>query len=338
MTFSALFDLEFRFRDIDKDGDPLVSLNTIVNWEDFRDDLADVYAKNPKSPAGRKPFDPLLMLKILILQSLYNLSDDAMEFQIKDRLSFMRFLGLGLGDRVPDAKTIWLFRQRLTDQERIETLFARFESVLQREGFAARKGQIIDASLVAAPRQRNSRKENRTIKNGEQPEGWSPEKARQKDTDARWTKKNKKTYFGYKNHICIDTKYKMIRLYAVTSASVHDSQIFEELLDETNTNREVWADSAYRSQESLELLSGLKFREHIQRKGRRNHPLTPREKRGNHTRAKTRARVEHIFGIQTMRARGNLMIRTIGLARARAKVGLRNLAYNLSRYAKLSTA
>jgi IS5 family transposase len=278
------------------------------------------------------------MLKILILQSLYNLSDDAAEFQIQDRLSFMRFLDLGLGKRVPDAKTIWLFRQRLTEQNRIEPLFARFEAVLQREGFAARKGQIIDASIVSAPKQRNSREENETIKNGETPKGWSDEKARQKDTDARWTQKNSNNYYGYKNHISIDAKHKMIRHYAVTPASTHDSQVFEELLDETNTNREVWADSAYRSQESIERLAALKYREHIQRKGRRNHPLTPREKRGNHTRAKTRARVEHVFGIQTMRAGGNLVIRTVGLPRARAKIGLRNLAYNLSRYAKLSIA
>ena len=337
MISNGLFDLEFRFRDIDKDGDPLLGLNALVDWEAFRDDLVDVYAKDRKSPAGRKAFDPLLMLKILILQSLYNLSDDATEFQIKDRLSFMRFLNLNLSDRVPDAKTIWLFRQRLTAQDRIESLFQRFESVLEREGFVARKGQIIDASIVEAPRQRNSRKENQAIKNGEQPEGWSDQKARQKDTDARWTKKNKKTYYGYKNHISVDVKHKMIRRYDVSAASVHDSQVFEELIDDTNTNRAVWADSAYRSQKLLDLLADLEFREHIQRRARRNHPLSLREKRGNHTRAKTRARVEHIFGIQTMRAGGNLVIRTIGLARARAKIGLRNLAYNLSRFAKLST-
>jgi IS5 family transposase len=169
----------------------------------------------------------------------------------------------------------------------------------------------------------------------EKPLGWSDEKARQKDTDARWVKKNGTKYYGYKNHISVDTKHKFIRRYAVSNAALHDSQVFEELLDPTNTNREIWADSAYRSQESLDRLTALGHREHLQRKGRRAHPLTDWEKKRNHTRSKTRARVEHIFGMQYMRAGGNLVIRTIGLSRARAKIGLRNLAYNISRYAKL---
>lgn len=338
MTNDGFFDLEFRLQDIDKNGDPLVALNTIVDWEEFREEVRDLHDRDRKSPAGRKPFDPVLMLKILILQSLYNLSDDATEFQIQDRISFMRFLGLSLADRVPDAKTIWLFRQRLTERNLIEPLFERFDAVLQREGFSARKGQIIDASIVAAPRQRNSREENEMIKQGKTPEGWSDEKARQKDTDARWVKKNDVNYYGYKNHISIDAKHKLIRRYAVTDAAVHDSQVFEELLDESNSSRDVWADSAYRSEESVGRLDKGGYREHIQRKGRRNHPLTPREKRGNRTRARTRARVEHVFGIQTMRAGGDLVIRTIGLVRARAKIGLRNLAYNISRYARLSSA
>lgn len=110
------------------------------------------------------------------------------------------------------------------------------------------------------------------------------------------------------------------------------------MLDDDNSSRDLWADSAYRSAEHLKTLSDQGYREHIQRKGRRNHPLTPREKQGNRTRARIRSRVEHIFGIQSMRAGGNLLIRTIGLVRARAKIGLRNLAYNLSRYARLACA
>jgi IS5 family transposase len=238
MISSGLFDLEFRMREIDKNGDPLVKLDKLVDWEVFRNELNTVHNKERKSAAGRKPFDPLLMLKILILQSLYNLSDDATEFQIQDRLSFMRFLRITLGDRVPDAKTIWLFRQRLTDKKLIKPLFERFETVLQREGFAARKGQIIDASIIPTPRQRNTREENKTIKEGEKPKGWSDEKTRQKDLDARWTKKNNVTYYGYKNHISVDTKHKLIRLYSVSDAALHDSQVFEDLLDPSNTNRE----------------------------------------------------------------------------------------------------
>src|SRR5512136_2773831 len=113
------------------------------------------------------------MFKVLVLQSLYNLSDERLEFQIRDRISFMRFLDLGLGDAVPDEKTIWLFRQQLTEAGLIKRLFQEFDAFLEDKGFSARKGQIIDASIIEAPRQRNSREENRQIKAGQIPEDWS---------------------------------------------------------------------------------------------------------------------------------------------------------------------
>jgi IS5 family transposase len=338
MMFSGLFDLEFRMRDIDKNNDPLVRLNEAIDWELFRADLETIRVKERKSNAGRKPFDVVLMFKILILQSLYNLSDDNTEFQIQDRLSFMRFLGLGFDSRVPDAKTIWLFREQLTRAGLVEPLFRRFDNFLRNEGFIARKGQIVDASIIVAPKQRNTREENASIKEtGEAPEDWSTPKRHQKDVDARWTKKNSVNHFGYKNHVSIDVKDKFIRHYAVTDASVHDSQVFDELLDPCNMSRDVWADSAYRSEDSLDTLELLGYREHLQRKGVRGHPLSEREQRGNRTRAKTRARVEHVFGAQTMRA-GTLVMRTIGIARARAKIGLRNLTYNLDRFRLLTVS
>src|SRR5690606_13531030 len=104
---------------------------------------------------GRKPYDVVAMFKILILQSLYNLSDHQIEFQVKDRLSFMNFLGLSLGDRVPDETTVWLFREQLKAAELIDPLFEQFEAFLNEAGFQAQKGQIIDASIVPAPKQRN---------------------------------------------------------------------------------------------------------------------------------------------------------------------------------------
>ena len=336
MMQTGLFDWQTRFEQLDNGGDPLVKLNEVVNWELFRRHLEKVRDKERKSNAGRKPFDAVLMFKILILQSLYNLSDDQLEFQIRDRLSFMRFLGLSLGDTVPDAKTVWLFREQLTEANLVKKLFERFDKFLRKNGFSARKGQIVDASIVAAPRQRNSRDENKQIKEGQVPEGWSETKKRQKDTDARWTKKNGKNYYGYKNHVEIDVAHKLVRDYDVTPASTHDSQVFEELLDETNTSRDVWADSAYRSQEALDKLEQSGFREHLQRKGRRNKKLTEREKRGNTTRSKIRSRVEHIFGVQSQRA-GCLVMRAIGIARATAKIGLRNLAYNIDRFSLLAT-
>jgi IS5 family transposase len=336
MMQPGFFDWQNRFEKLDKTGDPLLKLTTAINWELFRAELEALRDKQRKSNAGAKPYDTVMMFKILIIQSLYNLSDEAVEYQILDRMSFMRFLGLHAADPVPDAKTIWLFREQLKAAGRMENLFKQFEGFLADNGYAAKRGQIIDANIVAAPRQRNSREENSMIKEGKTPDDWQEAKKRQKDVDARWTKKNGKTYYGYKNHVDIDVKHKFIRGYAVTDASVHDSQVFEELLDENNSNRDVYADSAYRSEESIRRLEALGFREHLQRKGCKNRTLTKWEQQGNRTRAKTRSRIEHVFGVQAMVA-GNLIMRCIGIIRARIKIGLRNLAYNINRYGMLAT-
>jgi IS5 family transposase len=274
------------------------------------------------------------MFKIMILQSLYNLSDDQVEFQIRDRLSFMRFLGLSLSDTVPDAKTIWLFREQLTGANLVKKLFNQFDEFLNKNGFSAKKGQIIDASIVSAPKQRNSRGESKNIKDGDIPQDWSQNKRCQKDTDARWVKKNGDNRFGYKNHIDIDVEHKMIRDYEVTAASVHDSNVFEQLLDKDNSSRDVWADSAYGSSEKITYLQNNDFRSHVQRKGYRYKKLNQRQIKSNHNRAKIRCRIEHIFGVQVMRA-GTLLVRTIGIIRAKIKIGLRNLAYNIDRYCLL---
>jgi len=336
MLQPGLFDMEESLRRLEAGGDPLLVLRRAVDFEMFRPLLEPIREKGRKSNAGRKPHDIVLMFKILVLQSLYNMSDDAMEFLIEDRLSWRRFLSLPFNKKSPDAKTIWLFRDMLTEAQLIQSLFNLFESHLADSGFAARKGQIIDASIVEAPRQRNTREENEIIKNGEMPEEWdeTPHKQRQKDVDARWSVKNNKTYYGYKNHVNVDVKHKFIREWAATDAARHDSQVFDELIDDDNTRREVWADSAYFNEKIMEKLEQWGLRGRIQRKGDRGHALTQWELQGNRTRAKTRARVEHVFGIQKMRA-GDLLIRCVGIARARCKIGLRNLAYNLSRYARL---
>lgn len=332
--FKSFFDIEFRLEELDKAGDPLTKLNEFVEWESFREELETIREDDRKSNAGRKPFDAVVMFKILILQSLYNLGDDSIEYQIRDRISFMRFLGLSLGDRVPDAKTIWLYRELLGKAGLVDKMFAKFDGQLRVKGFTAKRGQIIDASIVSAPKQRNSREENSRIKEGDVPEDWNEAKRRQKDTDAKWVKKNGNNYFGYKNHISIDAKHKFIRKYAVTDAAAHDSNVFEELLDKKNSSRDVYADSAYRSDEKLKMLYKKGYREHIQRKGCRHKPLTEWEKQGNHTRSKIRSRIEHIFGVQAQMA-GRLIIRSIGRVRAEIKIGLRNLAYNMYRLGTL---
>jgi len=330
----GFFDWQIRLEQLDEAGDPLVKLSKAINWNRFRVILHKIRDKERKSPAGRRAYDVVLMFKILVLQSLYNLSDASVEYQVRDRISFMRFLGLKLGDPVPDEKTIWLFREQLGEFGLVEKAFREFEDELTKNGFSAKKGQIVDASIVDAPVQHNSREENKKIKEGKTPDDWSENRKRQKDTDARWVKRNDGSHFGYKNHISMDVKHKLIRDYHVTDASVHDSNVFMELLDDSNTSRDIWADSAYRTPEILDVLEESGFREHLNRKGCRHKKLTEREKKGNRTRSRIRARIEHVFGVQAKRA-GSLILRTIGIWRARIKIGLRNLAYNMDRYAYL---
>ena len=335
----GFFDIANRYAGLDAKNDPLVKIDEVVGWADFRPRLDAVWrkpAEERKSPAGRKPWDAVVMFKAIVLCELYNLSDDQVEYQLRDRLSFMRFLGLCLEDKVPDAKTVWLYREHLAQAGMIETLFEDFDGYLEKQGYLAMGGQIIDASIVPVPKQRNSRDDNARIKDGETPEGWEdqPAKRSQKDTDARWTKKHGKSHYGYKNHVNVDRRHKLVRRYRVTDAAVHDSQVVEDILDPDNTASDVWADSAYRSAEIEAKLEDKGLKSRIHRKGHRDKPLSEREKRGNETRSKVRARVEHVFGAQS-NDMGGTLVRGIGLVRAKARIGLKNLAYNMRRLVQL---
>lgn len=335
--FKGLFDTQSRFAKIDRNGDPLKKLSELIDWNIFWPELASFAEISNPAKGGRPPLSPLLKFKMLVLQSLYNLSDDALEQQVLDRLSFMRFLGLGIGDDVPDAKTIWMFREALKMQGLEERLFARFGSFLNAAGFAAKQGQIVDATIVKVPVRRDSRETNAKVKNDEPVGEWTPKQREQKDVQARWTRKNGKNFFGYKNHAGADVKHKLIRGYVVTPASVHDSNEFESVLTE-NSDPSVYADSAYMSEERIRRLtsSASPWLPCIHEKGRINRPLTDEQRQANRERSRLRVRVEHIFGTQWQMS-GKTLLRCIGLARAKVKIGLRNLAYNMARYATLAT-
>ncbi len=335
----GFFDIANRYAGLDAKNDPLVRIDAVVPWEDFRIRLEAAWRKPPKerkSNAGCKPKDAVVMFKAIVLCALYNLSDDQVEYQIRDRFSFMRFLGLGLEDKVPDAKTVWLYLDQLAQAGVIEALFEDFDGYLEKQGYLAMGGQIIDASIVAVPKQRNNHDENAKIKDGETPEDWAnkPAKRSQKDTDARWTKKHGKSHYGYKNHVNVDRRHKLVRRYKVTDAAVHDSQVVEDILDSNNTASDVWADSAYRSAEIEAKLDKMGLKSRIHHKSHRNKPLTEREIQGNKTRSKVRARVEHVFGAQS-NDMGGTLVRSIGLARAKARIGLKNLTYNMRRLVQL---
>ena len=336
MLQSGFFDLETRFGKLDQLGDPLRAINAVVDWSVFQPILTKGLKQEKKSNAGRPGFDPLLMFKVLILQSLYNLADGQTEFQIRDRFTFMRFLGLTPERRIPDEKTIWLFRESVKARGLYDELFTTFTRFLEAQGFEAKRGTAIDARLVEVPKQRNTRSENATIKEGLMPAAWDkhPAKKVQKDIEARWTQKNGRNYYGYKNHIAIDVKHKFIRGYDVTAANVHDSQRFEPLLDRRNSDPTVYADSAYRSEDNERLLKRKRFRSRVHHRAWRDQPLTKREQRENRARSRIRARVEHVFGHQ-VKAMRQIIVRGIGLARIRTRIVLTNLAYNMSRLAQL---
>ena len=338
MGQKGFFDLERRLAAISSKGDPLEAIKKIVRWEDFRADIEAMTETEPeerKSNAGRKPYDALLKFKIVVLQS-HNLSDEQTEYLIRDRFSFMRFLDLEIEDPVPDATTIWLFREALMEGGLIDRLFARFGQHLEAAGYIARGGQIIDATIVSVPKQRNTKEENEAIKAGKTPEGWEqrPAKNAQKDKDARWTKKNDESFYGYKNHVGVDKAHKLIRKWDVTNAAVHDSQKLDDVLDLSNTGKEVWADSAYRSLASEARLQEKGLQSRIHRRAARNRPLSERQASANTTRSRVRARVEHVFGHQQS-SMGGKIVRTIGIARARFKIGMMNLGYNIRRLVQL---
>lgn len=328
----GFFDRDDRLKKLEELGDPLPRMAALVNWEGFRALLETAWPVR-SAGGGRPPYDAILMFRVLVLQHLYNLSDDQTEYQLRDRHSFSRFVDLLPEDRVPDAKTIWLYRDRLTQAGLTEQLFARLLTQIDAAGYVAKKGQMVDAAIMAAPRQRNGRDENRQIKAGEVPADWSEPKRRQKDTEARWAMKHGQVHFGYKNHISADVGHQLIRHYQVTPANVNDSRVFEALLDPANRSRAVWADAAYRSGQRLMALREAGYRPRLQRQGQATAPLTAAQRATNRAYARTRCRVEHVFAQQSLY--GQRLIRTIGLARSRVKIGLINLTTNLRRWAFL---
>lgn len=333
---AGLFDYEFQLEKINKHQPPLQKLNKIINWEMFRDAIEEAFVKeNRKSNAGRKPYDKLLMFKILILQRYYNLSDEQTEFQIKDRLSFLDFLGLQIGDDVPDEKTIWLFKEQLKEKDLSRKLFELFTTKLISNGIVAKEGTIVDASFVNVPKQRNTRDENKQIKENKVPQSFedNPHKKSQKDCDARWTTKGGQREYGYKDHVATDQKTKIITKYEVTPASTHDSQVIKELIDEDD--KVIHADSAYKSEETEQYFKEKNVKSKIIKRAYRNKPLTNAEHKENYKHSKTRVRVEHIFGTLTSQMNNALGLTSIGIDRIKSTIGLLNLTYNLVRYEQM---
>jgi len=333
----GLFDEQIRLEKLSKKEDPLEKLSSHIDFEYFRKPLQKALVKDTdKTKGGRPAYDVVLMFKILILQRYYNVSDDAIEYAILDRLSFMRFLGLGINEAVPDAKTVWLFRDKLTKLKLVEQLFKDLDKQLDKDGIIVHKGKILDASIVEVPIQRNSREQNHQLKEGTVPEDWSENKERQKDRDAQWTRKNFQNYFGYKNHIKVDSETKLITGFKVTTANIADKHAVDDLLDnEEDADQPLYGDSAYSDKELEELYVKKGIISKVNQKGYRNKKITQKQQKENRKQSRVRARVEHIFGFMANSMNGKFL-KYRSFIRNQIAIGLMNLTYNLFRLVQLN--
>lgn len=323
-----LFAHEAHHQKLDEPGDPLQEIERHVDFATPAARVDESVPRPDRTKGGRPPYPTETMVRILVLKRLYNLSDEQMEYQLLDRMSYKRFCGLDDALRVPDRTTIWHFENRV-GQAGAQALFGEMAEQLARKGFIARGGQIIDATLVKAPVQRNSRQENGRLRQGDVPEDWSDAKRRQKDVDASWTKKNGKSHFGYKLSVNVDGRYKLIRRVETDTARVHDSRHAKGLLDERNTARVVYADKAYSSQALRAELKDRGLRDGILKRAGKSKALTQRDEQRNRRLSRMRCRVEHVFaGIEQM---GGKMVRTIGRTRAGLAMTMMALCYNIKR-------
>ena len=339
-----LFGAKTQLEILTKLGDPLTKANQLIDWEIFRKPIEDAIRKD-LTKGGRPPYDVILMYKITMLQQWYGLADMHVEYMINDRLSFMRFLGLEIGDKVPDGNTIWDFKEALKTNNLDKKLFDTFNKTLEEKGIITHKGSIVDATFVTVPIRHTTKKDDEHLKKGEELEDLPAKCAErversevksqdnvvaQVDVDARWTKKGEESFFGYKNHVKCDSDSKIITAFSVTDASVHDSLEFVGLVDEKD--RDVKADSAYIGTYRDEILRLFpSVRVHVCSRAYRNKPLTFEEKENNKLIACVRCRVEHVFGYMT-RFMCGVCSRVHGLGRVGRDVASKNLAYNLRRY------
>lgn len=333
MIKESLFAAEEREAKLDKLGDILQVLQKHVNFTELAAEIDRAAPRTRSAKGGRPPFPTLIMVKALFLQQLYGLSDEQLEFQLLDRLSFQRFVGLRHSSQIPDRTTFWTFRERLQAAEASEAIFTAVGRELSRHGYIARCGQIVDASLIAAPVQHNDKEERAIVKQAAMPADWKPAQRRQKDIDATWTKKHGKSYFGYKLSANVDRRCKLIRKLKVSTAAEHDTHHLEDVLDRANTSRDLYADKGYVDSGREVRLKQAGWRVHIQRKAPKGKPLSDCQRRRNTRIAKPRARVEHVFA--SLRQMGGKGLRTVGLARANLQLHWKAAAYNLRRLCSL---
>jgi IS5 family transposase len=240
---------EERHSKLVKKKDVLQELQVLINFEVLANKIDELAPRPISSKGGRPPFPSDLMVRILVLQQLYNLSDEAMEYQLLDRYTFQNFCGLNNSSSIPDEKTIWFFKERISEVGGAEALFNQVKQQIEQQGYLARGGQLLDASLIPAPIQHYKKEEKEILKKKAIPSKWTPAQRRQKDLDASWTKKQGKSHHGYKLSINADNRGKFIRKIVVSTAKEQDVLHTKRLLDEANTSRNVYDDKGYEGEE-----------------------------------------------------------------------------------------
>lgn len=287
-----------------------------------------------RARGGRTPYATEIMVRMVFLQSLYNLSDEECEHQVLDRMSFQRFCRVDGMLHIPDARTLWRFKQRLVKGSLGgRAIFDAVSLQLQQHGYIPRGGQIVDASIVQAPITQADSHERETLNQGEAPQGWSTKRLQHTDRDARWTKKHGKSYYGYKLHANTDRRFKLIRRVKVTAANVDDGQTLKDVLDEANTGSRVLADRGYDAQANRELLQTKKLKDGIARRAKPGQQARQRLDARNKTINRVRSRVEHVFaGLEQL---GGKVVRGMTLARNELALLLKCAAYNAKRLAWL---
>lgn len=282
----------------------LKRISEVVKWYRFEQLLKGIYA----SPEGRPSYPPLTLLKCILLQQWYGLSDADLEEAVSDRLSFRKFVGLALDEDVPDHTTYCRFRQELVRRGAAEKVFMEMNRQLDKRGLILKKGTLIDATLVEADATAHS------TESGE---------IETTDPDADFSRRRGQAFFGYKAHIGVDQGSGLIRRALVTPANVHDSAAGDEMI--CGDEQKVFADKAYHSQERRMRLRKAGIKDGIMRRGARDHLLTKKDRGRNRKLARVRGAVERVFGT---------LKRTYGWTRVR----YRGLAKNASHFFLLCTA
>ena len=285
------------------------------------------------SRAGRPAFDPVLMFRVAFYCAFSGKSDRAVAQEILDSATLQKFLKIAPGTQI-SPQAIWDYRECFANSEIGEFIFSKHLQEMQDSGLVDEKeDMILDGSFVEAPRQRNTREENQAIKEGRGDDLWidRPAKRRQKDRDARWTKKNNQTYYGYKMHALVGAISKVILHVSTTAANVHDSRALAWMLnEEEDAGRTLFADSAYSGRNLEELTRSFNVIPCFCEKSYANTPLTELKQKLNHLKSKIRCRIEHVFGYIETVFRGSF-VRSIGLKRAAFHSWLTALAYNVFR-------